>query len=95
MRSAAADSACTMISAGLLLGLAYEGGRRLLGLWAIRAASSWALRSTCGALLAERGREAGLVDHRVRGPFFGLGQLAPQVLSRCSPAASSRATCSR
>ena len=51
------------------LGLDHNAGRLLMG-----------VAQDLGAVLAQRGREGGLVHHRVGGPLLGLGQGGPQLL---------------
>ncbi len=54
---------------GPLLGLGDDPGRLLVG-----------VAQDLGAVLAQRGRQRRLVDHRVGGPLLGLGQGRPELL---------------
>ena len=65
---------------GPALRLTQEGGGTFLGLDHDFGRLVMRMAEDLGAVLAERGRQGGLVDHRVGRPFVGLGHRVPQFL---------------
>ena len=63
----------------LALRLAQQGGRPFLGLDHDPGRLLMGVAQDLGAVLAQGGREGGLVHHRVGGPLLGLGQGGPQL----------------